>query len=189
MKKIKWLFLFVVLFQFIMACAPKNDAAPAGSAKTLNLDTYTTWRLDRESAGTHVHPDYFILVSWESTHPDPLYDIKISYSTANPEDNRATVLTSDDADAVEVDEAGLAAYKGNSIVVSDYQRDFNNGPGEIVADEKNEKVYTISIGYSDTAKYGSERVQLEVVKFFRPTTPHSEGDVMRGGGAGISGGR
>lgn len=181
MKVFKPFLALLIILGSLLAfnsCSESNQQS-SQSKPLIELDSTITWRGSCGPSSESIQPDYFILVTWKSSVKDAAYRVKIEYSTANPEDNRAKVYSSNSPSADFLDEEALASYTGTSLLIKDYQRDFAGPPNQWEAELRNEKIYTISVGYADTLTYGSQIETIEITKFFRPTTPHSEGDVIK----------
>lgn len=156
------------------ACQTKN---PSPDLPVIEIVDVNVFRRPMTSE-TSIQPNYFIEVKWKSEAENPLYKIEVLYSTEDPQNNRAKLYSSDAPDAQLLGPEELAAYSGTSFLLKDYQRDFNGLPDTYSTEVKNEKVYTFRLSFADTAKFGSEVIEYQVVKYLNPISPVVEGDVM-----------
>jgi hypothetical protein len=181
MKQIKHTFVLLIFLGGLLSLNSCKEATVQTSQKefVIEFDTTITWRGPYNASGGSIQPDYFLFITWKSSVKDAAYRVMVEYSTANPEDNRAEVYSKDSPLAEFLDQDALKSYTGTSLLIKDYQRDFAGPPNQWEAELRNEKIYTISVGYADTLTYGSQVETIEITRFFKPTTPHSEGDVIR----------
>lgn len=174
------LFLAVILGTFSACDFTRKKAAETATTETapsLQFDTTTSWRGPLQDI--NISPNYFVYITWKSEKENPVYKVEVKYSTEDAANNRAAVFTSDSPNAESLSEEDLNSYTGHSILIKDFQRDFNGLPDSYDTNSRNEKVYTITVSYADTIQHGNESIQLNVTRFLNPTSPHSEGDVIR----------
>lgn len=188
MQTIKHLFylLFIAAMTF-SGCQTQDDnvndeklkaslLSPKTDVPTLYYDLVSTFRLGKGLSANS--PDYLIYLNWKTTHPDaPQYTIDIRYSQMN-QPNRAVALRDTSRSSKPLPLDSLKSYSGNSLFIRDYSKDFLSH-GNPNSGRRNGKSYTIVVKYADQAKYGTDSIGIEIEKFFDPTTPHSEGDVMK----------
>ncbi len=145
---------------------------------SLKLDTLMTWR--RDPLANPGLANYNIYMKWSSLKGDnPEYEVEVKVSTRDLSHNRAKIYDGRGPLANLVDENGLKSYSKSTLRINDYVSDFEGEPDEVIANGINQKIYTVTIRYKDTATYGTDSLSFDITRFYDPTQPHTEGDVMR----------